>query len=161
MKNILHPTQDPIGGNKLLYFIPDKDVNSVYRVLTNTATIDYVSGKKFYKLECAHASISVQQSGIQTDLGTLYDIKITAVVAGNYYDNDATLQEMLQYRFIVAREDNNCVVGIFGDTEQPLKMEIVNTTQGDAGNRKQTTISFTGNTFNPERILDEAIAVYP
>jgi hypothetical protein len=160
MQNILRPTSDPLGGNKDIYFIPDVDLNAVNRVLKTTVSLDYAPTKKFYLMECVHASVNVVEAAKKGPMGKLYDITINALVAGNINDNDEVFDEMQDYRFVIARTDNNCNTFILGNTEQPLEFNIVNSTKNAAEQRKETQITFTGQCYMNEKTLDGTLQVY-
>ena len=160
MKNILRPTNDPLGGFTDLLFVPDIHVNSIDNVYTNSVFIDLATDKRFYKMECVHATAEVKASAQKTALGKLYDIEINALVAGNYTDNNDAFDELLDYKFIVLLTDNNCVQKVYGNTEQPLDFSIVSSSKNEASQRKEVKVKFTGQCFVGEKIPSNNVLVY-
>lgn len=160
MRNILRPETDPLGGNKDIYFIPDVGVDAVNRVLSNTVSIDYATGKKFYKMECVDFTSVVKQAGAKTALGQLYDITVNAIVAGNISDNEEVLQEMLDYKFIIAKVDNNCNTTILANTEQPLEFTITGSSKTGVDQRKDIEVRFAGQCYMHEKTLSGTLEVY-
>ena len=159
MNHILRPTKDPLGGNQALYFIPDEDITSIDTAADNAVSIDYVGSKKFYELEYVHATCKCEYTGVKTALGKLYDIQVFVIVAGNFNDNEAILEEMLDYKFILARKDNNCNITILGNTEQPLTYSILYNSEATAGKMKSTQISFIGQCYMPEKLLSGSLLI--
>jgi hypothetical protein len=161
MKHISRATNDPLGGNKNIYFIPDVDVTAVNRALASTVSIDYASGKKFYTMECVHETMKAVESGIRNALGTLYDIQVDAIISGNIIDNEESLNEMLGYKFILAREDNNCNLTILGNTEQPFDFKIEANSKEAIGQRNDIHVSFSGQCYSHGKPLEGTLEVYP
>ncbi|WP_119669712.1 hypothetical protein [Fibrisoma montanum] len=147
-----------IGGNDLVRFVPVVGIASMPIPATDGPLSDPVLfklGYTWFTLYGTQGTKSYVEDEQEDDNGPVWSVSISVFFPGDSALVRGQLREMSDHRFVVEVQDNTGLWRRVGTLTEPLTFKYRFTTGDQPGDRRGSTITFSGNLLRPAPIISQ------
>lgn len=150
MNDINKFTDDNLGGVMLFKFIPVDDVQEIPTAINNmiASAVVLKPATRWYEFYGTIGTIEFNEDQSDSEAGSYFKKSLKAITPKNRTDVDLIFGEMKNRRFILDVLDNNGIRKIVGTIQEGLKFTSKASTKGEATQRNEYVIEFTGDGEN-------------